>query len=154
MIFRPNMRLRTQIVVAMLSGGAAACSGAQSPTAHIPPTEPTHHVVIQGVVVNALGHPLSAISVGARFAASSSPEFQIDVIGGGVTDAQGNYRFEVRTSAPKTQGNVGKFYVHALRYGKAGIGLVEDSVLVTTSLVPRNRVASIVQAEQLQLSVQ
>jgi hypothetical protein len=122
-------------------------------SAGTPPAYPTHHARVEGMVVGAGGQPLKAISVGARYAASSAPARRVNVTGGTHTDTSGAYGFDVESSAPKTPDGVADIYAHASKYGDPGQTVMEDSVLITVRLVPLDRPPLVTRAPPLRLPI-
>ena len=116
-----------------------------------PPSEPTHHAVVQGAVVDAEGRALGDVGVGPRFAQSSRPERQVSVTGGAYTNPDGTYHFTVEASTPKRADGLADFYVHATLYGPPGGFVRQDSVFVTAQFVPIGQMPNVVRVSQLRL---
>jgi len=129
---------------------AAACGTEASPLASTPASEPTHHAIVQGIVVGAAGQPLTGVQVGMRFASTARGD-GVSAIGGGTTDDAGSYRFEARTLPPRELDGTAKAYVIAFRYGGAGGQVMQDSILVTLQLVALREAASVTQVAPLRL---
>jgi hypothetical protein len=130
----------------------AACRGEP---AGIPPSEPTHHAIVEGVVLRADGQALGSVGVGALFAESSPPRRQASVTGGGTTDADGAYRFQLRAGSRKLRGVATiDIYVRALKAGPPGGQAVTDSVLATLQVVPLSDPPRTTRVSEIRLPVQ
>jgi hypothetical protein len=143
---------RRAATCAALLGIVSCDSVGRSTAVDTPPTEPTHHAVVEGVVLRTTGEPLSGIGVGVRFAASSPAERRASVVGGTATTPDGSYRLVVQAIRPRLEGLV-EFYVLAQMYGPPGGRLRSDSVLTSARFVPLDRAPLRVMATELRLAV-
>jgi len=130
----------------------AACTTSDRTTGTgTPPSEPTHHAVVEGSVTDAAGVGLEGAGVGARFAQGSLPDRQLSVVGGTYTQGDGTYRFTVEGTAPHRSDGVADFQVHATIYAPPGGRVRQDSVLVTARFAPLDQPPDVVRVPQLRL---
>jgi hypothetical protein len=128
----------------------AACGAEISPLASTPASEPTHHAIVEGIVIGAADQPLTGVQVGVRFASTTRGD-GVSAIGGGTTDDAGRYRFEARTLPPRAPDGTAKAYVIAFRYGAPGGQVMQDSILVTLQLVALREAAGVTRVAPLRL---
>jgi protocatechuate 3,4-dioxygenase beta subunit len=120
-------------------------------SANTPPSPPTHHVVVEGVVLDAAGRPLSNAAVGARFACQSSPSRQVSVIGGTRTQLDGTYRFTAEAIRPHRSDGEADFNVHSGIPGDGVRPLREAAVLVAARFVPLDQVPLVIRAPEIRI---
>lgn len=152
------VRARPKALVVTVVGfllATAGCSQELQPTT--PFWQPTHHAVLEGVVVGADGQPLGSIGVSTLYAASSPPERRANVVGGATTDANGAFRLEVRAFSRRLPGaDAGTIdvYLRAWKAGPPGGQVVENVVLVTLRVVPLSEPPQVTRVADIRLPVQ
>jgi hypothetical protein len=139
------------VAVAAVLAVAACCSSGDTTGAGTPPSEPTHHTLVEGFVTDAAGRGLEGVGVGARFAETSCSDLQLSVTGGAYTQADGTYRFTVEATTPRRADGVATFHVHATVYAPPGGRAREASALVTARFVPLGETPHLVRAPNLRL---
>jgi len=151
MILHHIARSCRSLVVGAVLAVSACCSSGDTTGAGTPPSEPTHHTLVEGFVTDATGRGLAGVGVGARFAETPCSDRQLSVTGGTYTQADGSYRFTVEATTPSRADGVAAFRVHATVYAPPGGRAREASAFVTARFVPLNETPNLVHAPTLRL---
>jgi len=77
MILHHIARSCRSLVVGAVLAVSACCSSGDTTGAGTPPSEPTHHTLVEGFVTDATGRGLAGVGVGARFAETPCSDRQL-----------------------------------------------------------------------------
>ena len=114
-----------------------------------PNPPPTHHVAVEGRVLDAAGNPLADVAVEAWFACQSAWPRQVSVFGATRTLADGTYRFTAGAYRPR-EGEV-DFNVLSSVPGTNGQPVREAAVLVSARFVPIDQAPPVIRAPDLHI---